>query len=140
MKLNGHVQESRKIFYRTWVWHPHFCNIKVQYKLLIRVKRTYYLGLTFFLVIKLLVYKKRRKRKDYLETIWSGSWAYETARTTWSRSRSILTGATRRGLATGSAPIGRADFGACGPPPIRYTNKSLKFAIFECGERSFAMP
>ena len=76
----------------------------------------------------------------YVEIISSGSLANETARTKWSKSRFILTGTTLVGSAAGSAPIGKAERGACGPPPTRYTNKSLKFAILECGERSLERP
>lgn len=55
----------------------------------------------------------------YLEIIWSGSLAYETAKTKWSKSRFMLTETSRVGSAIGSAPIGSAERGACGPPPIR---------------------
>lgn len=76
----------------------------------------------------------------YLEMIWSGSLAYETARTKWSKSLLMLTGTNLVGSAAGSAPIGKAERGACGPPPIRKIDKSLKLAILECGERSFVRP
>ena len=79
-------------------------------------------------------------RERYLEIIWSVSLAYETARTECRRSAFILMGTRRIGSAAGSAPIGRAERGACGPPPILKIEKSLKLAMLECGERSFESP
>lgn len=55
----------------------------------------------------------------YLEMIWSGSLAYETARTECNKSWLMLIGVGRVGSAEGSDPIGSADLGACGPPPTR---------------------
>lgn len=67
--------------------------------------------------------KKRKeifqKRSVHLEIISSGSLANETARTKWSKSRLMLTGTNLVGSAVGSAPIGKAERGACGPPPMR---------------------
>lgn len=84
---------------------------------------------------------KARTFRDYLETIWSGSSAYETARTECNRSRSsIFTGVTLNGFETRLDPIGRADIGACGPPPIRNTCRSLKLDVFAYGESSFDRP
>jgi len=90
---------------------------------------------------KPLILETARTFRDYLEMIWSGSSAYETARTECSRSRSsIFTGVTRNGFETEVDPAGRADFGACGPPPIRNTCRSLKLDVLAYGESSFDKP
>ncbi|KAF3523739.1 hypothetical protein F2Q69_00046383 [Brassica cretica] len=76
-----------------------------------------------------------------LDTIRSGSCAYETARTECSTSRSsIFTCVTFNGSETGSDPIERADLGACGLPPMRNTFTSLKLEVLAYGDSSLDRP